>query len=90
MDSFPSVGLIAGLDLVKADRRHLHYTLMDLGLSARQTLALLLLYSLLMTLAGLMLESVPPYISLASYCLVFLCHCALVVSLEQRSEYSRS
>lgn len=72
-----------GDKLMEADRRHLHYTLIDHGLSARQALAVLVTYAALMAMAGLALEAVPPYLSLALYCLLFALHCAAVIVLDR-------
>ncbi len=68
-----------GLKLMLADRSHLHHTLMDMGFSARQTLALLLAWAGACALLGLALEGIPEYLSLACYCLVFLGHCLFVI-----------
>jgi len=71
-----------GHKLMAADRLHLHHTLMDMGFSARQTLALLLAWGSACALLGLALESIPEYLSLACYCLVFLGHCLFVIKSE--------
>jgi len=68
-----------GHKLMLADRSHLHHTLMDMGFSARQTLALLLGWAGTCALLGLVLEGIPEYLSLACYCLVFLGHCLFVI-----------
>lgn len=68
-----------GHKLMLADRSHLHHTLMDMGFSARQTLALLMAWAGACALLGLALEHIPEYLSLACYCLVFLGHCLFVI-----------
>jgi UDP-GlcNAc:undecaprenyl-phosphate/decaprenyl-phosphate GlcNAc-1-phosphate transferase len=71
-----------GHKLMAADRLHLHHTLMDMGFSARQTLALLLAWGCGCALLGLALEGIPEYLSLACYCLVFVGHCLFVIKSE--------
>lgn len=68
-----------GHSLMEADRSHLHHTLMDMGLSPRQTLKVLVSYAAVCALAGLALERVPEYFSLACYFLLFIGHCAFVI-----------
>lgn len=69
--------------LMEADRRHLHYTLMRTGFSARQTLLVLLAFGFSMAMVGLALEAVPPYLSLACYFLLFIAHCFLAMRLDK-------
>jgi len=71
-----------GHKLMEADRSHLHHTLMDMGFSARQTLALLVAYGGACALLGLALENIPEYLSLACYILLFLGHCLFVMRAE--------
>ena len=71
-----------GHKLMQADRSHLHHTLMDMGLSARQTLLLLVGLATGWALLGLLLEAIPPYLSLLAYCLLFLGHCLFVIKAE--------
>ena len=71
-----------GHKLMAADRSHLHHTLMDMGFSARQTLALLVAWATACALLGLALEGIPEYLSLACYCLLFLGHCVFVMKAE--------
>jgi len=71
-----------GHKLMAADRSHLHHTLMDMGFSARQTLALLVAWATACALLGLALERIPEYLSLACYCLLFLGHCVFVMKAE--------
>jgi len=71
-----------GHRLMESDRSHLHHTLMDMGLSPRQTLALLVAYGGACSLLGLALENVPEYLSLACYILLFLGHCLFVIRAE--------
>jgi UDP-GlcNAc:undecaprenyl-phosphate/decaprenyl-phosphate GlcNAc-1-phosphate transferase len=68
-----------GKSLVKADRCHLHHTLMNAGLSKRRTLLLMLGYASLCASVGLALESIPEYLSLLCYFLLFFGHCWFVL-----------
>jgi UDP-GlcNAc:undecaprenyl-phosphate/decaprenyl-phosphate GlcNAc-1-phosphate transferase len=76
-----------GSSLVDADRSHLHHTLMDIGLSKRHTLALMLSYAALCAVIGLLLESVPEYFSLLGYFLLFCGHCWLVIRSDVIKEH---
>jgi UDP-GlcNAc:undecaprenyl-phosphate GlcNAc-1-phosphate transferase len=60
------------------DRLHLHYSLLDAGLSPRQVLVLLLAYALGCAMLGLALEAWPASSSLLLYHVLFLMHCLLV------------
>ena len=71
-----------GYNLMAADRLHLHHLLMDLGLSAPQTLGLLIAYATACALLGLSLEAIPEYLSLLVYFLLFLGHCIFVMKSE--------
>lgn len=77
---------LAGDKLMEADRRHLHHTLMDRGLSSRQTLAVLLVWAALCAGIGLVLENIPEYLSLLAYFLLFLAHCRFVVTTGRRAQ----
>ena len=66
--------------LMKADRGHLHHTLMDEGLSHSEALMTIVIYAMGCTLTGLLLEQTPAYISLAAYFFLFLAHCQFVLS----------
>ncbi len=68
-----------GRKLMEADRSHLHHTLMDRGLNARQTLGLLICYAFLCALLGLALENAAESVSLLVYFLLFLGHCLFVI-----------
>jgi UDP-GlcNAc:undecaprenyl-phosphate GlcNAc-1-phosphate transferase len=68
-----------GHKLMEADRSHLHHTLMDMGLSPRHTLLLLVLYATACALLGLALEAIPEYLSLLCYFLLFCGHCLFVI-----------
>jgi UDP-GlcNAc:undecaprenyl-phosphate GlcNAc-1-phosphate transferase len=68
-----------GRRMMEADRSHLHHTLMDMGLSARQTLAVLVGWAILCAGTGLALEAIPAYLSLLCYFLLFLGHCLFVM-----------
>jgi UDP-GlcNAc:undecaprenyl-phosphate GlcNAc-1-phosphate transferase len=70
-----------GRSLMSADRSHLHHTLMDRGLSPRQTLALVAAYATICTILGLALEGVPEYLSLLCYFLLFCGHCLFVLKI---------
>jgi len=72
-----------GYNLMKADRSHLHYTLIDRGLGPRQTLALMAGYATLCAIVGLALEGIPEYLSLMCYFLLFFGHCLFVVRYGQ-------
>ena len=47
--------MLKGRSPVRADRTHLHHRLMDIGYSARQTLVLMLILSLVLFLFGILL-----------------------------------
>ena len=68
-----------GHKLMKADRSHLHYTLIDRGLGQRQTLLLLLCYASLCAAMGIALEGTWEYLSLLCYFLLFCGHCLFVI-----------
>lgn len=71
--------------LMEADRLHFHHTLMDtLGLSARQALLTMMTYAGAAAALGLVLESIPEYLSLACYFLLFFCHCTFVLKAGSR------
>ena len=72
-----------GHKLMRADRSHLHHTLMDMGFSSRQTLVLLVSHAGACALLGLVLESIPPYLSLLAYFLLFLGHCLFVIRAKR-------
>lgn len=82
-----------GRPLMKADRGHLHHTLLDMGLDRRKTLFVMALYATACALTGLLLESGPEYMSLAIYSLMFVGHCAFVLKrhvLGERMQELRS
>ncbi len=68
-----------GHKVMKADRSHLHYTLIDRGLGRRQTLRLMLGYAAICAFLGLALEGLPEYLSLLAYFLLFCGHCLFVI-----------
>ena len=68
-----------GAGLTKADRSHLHYLLVDQGMSTRQALALLLAYAGVCALVGLALERVPENVSLLAFVMFFIVHCWFVL-----------
>tara|TARA_R110002049_G_scaffold40192_6_gene122696 strand:+ start:2012 stop:3031 length:1020 start_codon:yes stop_codon:yes gene_type:complete len=72
-----------GQSLVQADRSHLHHTLLDSGLGRRQTLLMLVGYAGLCALLGLVLESVPEYLSLLCYFALFCGHCVFVLRADR-------
>jgi UDP-GlcNAc:undecaprenyl-phosphate/decaprenyl-phosphate GlcNAc-1-phosphate transferase len=72
-----------GHKLMEADRLHLHHTLIDrLGLSPRQTLVLLIAYAAGCAVLGVALESIPEYLSLLGYFVLFCGHCLFVIKSE--------
>jgi UDP-GlcNAc:undecaprenyl-phosphate GlcNAc-1-phosphate transferase len=75
-----------GHKLMKADRSHLHHTLMDRGLGKRQVLALLVAYSVGCAMLGLALQAVSEYLSLLCYFLLFCAHCVFVVRSDRARE----
>lgn len=78
----------SGKKLMEADRSHLHYTLMGMGLSSRLTLWLLVCYGLGCALLGLYLERIPAYLSLLAYFVLFCCHCAFVIVSSKGETHS--
>ena len=72
-----------------ADRAHLHHTLIGSGLSARQTLTLLLIYATCCALVGLTLERVSESVSLLVYFLLFIGHCLFVIRSSERLKARR-
>jgi len=72
-----------GRSLVAADRSHLHHTLMDRGLGARQTLGVLVGYAVLCAVIGLVLEGIPEYLSLLCYFVLFCGHCLFVLTSRE-------
>ncbi|MFV8819154.1 MraY family glycosyltransferase [Haliea sp. E17] len=82
--------LRAGRSLMDADRDHIHYCLMGMGLNARQTLALLCVHGWGCALTGVLLEAVPAWISLACYFLLFILHCLFVVRSQRIAEWMKA
>lgn len=78
-----------GRNLMKADRSHLHHTLMEMGLGRRQTLLLLTGYAALCSVIGLWLEGLPEYLSLLCYFLLFCGHCLFVLKSDATSATTR-
>ena len=78
---------LVGRPIMEADRSHLHHTLIEMGLSSRQTLALTVAYAMAAAVTGLLLEAIPAYASLAIYFLLFCLHCLFV--LERSGELSQ-
>ena len=68
-----------GASLTKADRSHLHYLLVDQGMSPRIALTLLLAYASACVVVGLALESAPESLSLLVFLVVFIGHCGYVL-----------
>lgn len=75
-----------GRPLMKADRGHLHHTLIDMGLSRRKTLLVMVLYACGCALTGLLLQNLPAYLSLAAYIALFVTHCMLVIKRDEVGE----
>jgi UDP-GlcNAc:undecaprenyl-phosphate/decaprenyl-phosphate GlcNAc-1-phosphate transferase len=82
--------LKSGKKLMEADRSHLHYTLMGMGLSSPLTLAVLVSYGLGCALLGLYLERIPAYLSLLAYFILFFCHCIFVIVGSKGETHSPS
>jgi len=74
-----------GRNLMEADRSHLHHTLMNMGLSARRTLIVIVAYAAVCASIGLALENVAESLSLLLYFLLFLGHCSFVVLSDRQS-----
>lgn len=68
--------------LMEADRSHLHHALLDLGLSSRQSLLALVGYASACIMVGLSLETLPEYVSMMAYLLLFACHCLFVTRVD--------
>ncbi len=85
MDMLATMGrrLRLGRPLMAADRSHLHHALMNRGLSPRRALALIVLYATLVACAGLALERIPEYYSMALYFLLFFGHCVFVIKIDK-------
>ncbi len=71
-----------GHEVTKADRSHLHHTLMNLGLGPRQTLVLMLTWAVACAAMGMSLERAPEYLSLLCYLALFLAHYLFVMQAE--------
>jgi UDP-GlcNAc:undecaprenyl-phosphate GlcNAc-1-phosphate transferase len=74
----------SGRKIMDADRSHLHHTLMDLGLSARKTLVVLVVYAIACAMLGLALENLPESLSLLAYFLLFFAHCVFVLLFDRQ------
>lgn len=74
-----------GHSLMKADRSHLHHTLMDMGMGKRQALVVIVAYAIACALIGLVLGGIPEYLSLLCYILLFCGHCLFVVRSDMVS-----
>jgi UDP-GlcNAc:undecaprenyl-phosphate/decaprenyl-phosphate GlcNAc-1-phosphate transferase len=72
-----------GRNLMAADRFHLHYTLIDRGLSPRQALSVMMVYASLCVTVGLVLEGIPEYMSLLCYFVLFCGHCGFVIRFSE-------
>jgi UDP-GlcNAc:undecaprenyl-phosphate GlcNAc-1-phosphate transferase len=79
-----------GRPLMEADRSHLHYSLMDLGLSSSVTLIVIVAYAACCALLGLLLENLPEYVSMFGFFALFVLHLAFIVivsrNLDSRTE----
>ena len=71
-----------GRPLMRADRSHLHHALMDMGLTPRLTLLVVVGWAAVTSFMGLALEAVPEFVSLLCYFLVFVGHCLFVMKSE--------
>jgi UDP-GlcNAc:undecaprenyl-phosphate GlcNAc-1-phosphate transferase len=74
-----------GHKLMKADRSHLHHSLIDMGLRKRQALTVMVAYAVVCAVIGLALQAVPEYLSLLCYFLLFCAHCLFVVKSDMMS-----
>jgi len=72
-----------GRKLMEADRSHLHYSLIDLGLSPRAALLIMVVYAVGCALLGLFLESFPDYVSMFSFFGLFIMHLAFIASVSR-------
>jgi UDP-GlcNAc:undecaprenyl-phosphate GlcNAc-1-phosphate transferase len=75
-----------GRPLMKADRSHLHYSLIDLGLTARGSLVVIVIYAACCAVIGLLLEGLPEYVSMFSFLGLFLLHLAFTAAISQSPE----
>ena len=71
-----------GRKLMEADRSHLHYSLIDLGLNTTITLLVIVVYAVGCALLGLFLESFPDYISMFSFFGLFILHLACIAMIS--------
>lgn len=73
----------------QADRRHLHFRLIDMGLSQRQTVIFLYVLSAAFGVSGLFLQSVGKLVALAILFLVMVALAGFLVAAYARKEGSR-
>jgi UDP-GlcNAc:undecaprenyl-phosphate GlcNAc-1-phosphate transferase len=89
-----AVRLREGHHPMRADRRHLHHLLVDLGLSVGGARRAIVAHATAMALAGILLMRLPDYISLALYLAVFAAHCVFALrtreALQAREDASRA
>lgn len=81
-----AVRLREGHHPMRADRRHLHHLLVDLGLSVGGARRVMVLHATAMAVAGLLLMRLPDYVSLGLYLAVFLAHCAFAIRTRRALE----
>ena len=79
-----------GRKLMDADRSHLHYSLIDLGLSPRVALLGMVVYAVGCALLGLFLESFPDYVSMFSFLGLFIIHLAFIATVSHALEAKRT
>jgi UDP-GlcNAc:undecaprenyl-phosphate/decaprenyl-phosphate GlcNAc-1-phosphate transferase len=84
MDMLATMGLrlSEGHNPMRADRRHLHHLLVDVGFSVTTARRLILLYALTLTALGIALMSTAEYLSFALCLAVFAGHCLFVLRLR--------
>jgi UDP-GlcNAc:undecaprenyl-phosphate/decaprenyl-phosphate GlcNAc-1-phosphate transferase len=64
---------------MRPDRRHLHHILQDMGYDLALTRGIIIGYALVLSGLGLLLMSLPEFVSMYLYLAVFCSHCAFVL-----------
>jgi len=72
----------SGRKLMQADRSHLHYSLIDYGMSPTAALIAVTAYALACAMLGLFLESFPDYVSMFAFFTLFILHMVFVAILS--------
>ncbi|MAL96516.1 MAG: undecaprenyl-phosphate alpha-N-acetylglucosaminyl 1-phosphate transferase [Haliea sp.] len=78
-----AVRLREGHHPMRADRRHLHHLLVDLGLSVGGARRAIVAHATAMAVAGILLMRLPDYVSLALYLAVFAAHCVFAIQTRR-------